>query len=153
MTANLYLKSLFAFLLTALLAANLAPGGRFVAELPPTAQQAADKYERDEKLQADANSLLPLFDNMPPVPFYVTDETITETGSNTEKGIAYTHCYDHENPAVFVKKSFYKKTNRKQLTNALKHELTHAWLCRQRLMAGHDERFRRKFAEVGGFGN
>ena len=150
MTVNFYLKFLFAFLLTALSAANLAPGVRFAAETAA----ANNKYERDEKLQAEADAMLPLFDNMPPVPVYVTNEIIAKTGSNTEKGIAYTHCYDDENPAVYVKKSFYQKTNPKQLTNALKHELTHAWLCRQRLMAtGHDERFRRKFTEVGGFGN
>lgn len=112
-----------------------------------------EKFERDEKLQAEADALLPLFDKMPPVPVYVTDEVIQKAGTNTEKGMAYTHCYGQERPAIFFKKAYYRKTNRKQLINAMKHELTHAWLCRQRLMAGHDERFYKKFRQVGGFGN
>jgi hypothetical protein len=90
---------------------------------------------------------------MPAVPVYLTDEPILRSGTNTESGVAYTHCVGHEIPSIFVKKDFYRKTNRKQLTNILKHEMTHAWLCRQRLMSGHDGRFRRKFEAIGGFGN
>ena len=112
-----------------------------------------EKFERDEKLQAEADALLPLFDKMPPVPVYVTDEVIQKAGTNTEKGMAYTHCYGQERPAIFFKKAYYRKTNRKQLINAMKHELTHAWLCRQSVMWGHDERFYKKFRQVGGFGN
>jgi hypothetical protein len=111
------------------------------------------QFELNDKLQADANALIPLFDNMPPVSVYLKDEPIIKTGSNTERGVAYTQCEQHDNPTIFIKKDFYRKANRQQLVNILKHELTHAWLCRQRLMSGHDERFRRKFAEVGGFGN
>ncbi|HEX8250313.1 MAG TPA: SprT-like domain-containing protein [Pyrinomonadaceae bacterium] len=112
-----------------------------------------DKFDSDGKLQAEADALLLLFDNMPPVPIYLTDEPFLKSGTNTEKGAAYTHCYNHDTPAIFVKKTFYQTTNRKQLVNLLKHEMTHAWLCRQRLMSGHDERFRRKFSEIGGVGN
>jgi hypothetical protein len=111
------------------------------------------RFERDAKLQAETDALLPLFDKMPPVPVYLKDEPILKSGANTERGLAYTDCYGQARPAIFVKKIFYQKNNRKQLVNALKHELTHAWLCRQGIMSGHDERFRRKFKEVGGIGN
>lgn len=112
-----------------------------------------EKFERDEKLQAEADALLPLFDKMASVPVYVKDEAILKGGTNTEKGIAYTDCKDHKTPTIFVKKNFYRKTNRKQIVNMLKHELTHAWLCRQEIMWGHDERFYKKFRQIGGFGN
>jgi hypothetical protein len=107
----------------------------------------------DANLQADVDALLPLFDEMPPVPVYLSDEPVLKSGSSIERGVAYTQCEKNERPVVFVKKNFYEKTNRKQLVNILKHELTHAWLCRQNLMSGHDEIFRRKFSQVGGFGN
>jgi hypothetical protein len=121
----------------------------------PAVKEKAPKeeFERDTKLQAETDALLPLFDNMASVPVYLKDEPVIKSGTNTEKGTAYTHCYGHDEPAIFVKKIYYRKTNRKQLVNALKHELTHAWLCRQGVMWGHDERFRRKFKQVGGFGN
>lgn len=141
-----FLKGL---LLTALLL-NLFP-------TPPQIEPAADSgdnFEHDENLQAEADALLSLFDRMPKVPVYLIDEPMLKSGANTETGAAYTHCYPREFPTVFVKKVFYQKANRIQLVNALKHELTHAWLCRQGLMsAGHNELFRRKFTEVGGFGN
>jgi len=111
-------------------------------------------FVSNDNLQADADALLPLFDEMRPVPVYLTDEPILKSGSRIESGVAYTQCENHVyNPIIFIKKNFYENTNRKQLVNILKHELTHAWLCRQNLMTGHDERFRRKFSEVGGFGN
>ena len=113
----------------------------------------AVQFESNDELQTDANVLLNLFDNMPPVSVYLKDEPVIKSGTNTERGVAYTQCEQHEKPTIFIKKSFYENANRKQLDNILKHELTHAWLCRQRLMTGHDEGFRRKFAEVGGFGN
>ena len=114
---------------------------------------AGAPYERDFVLQARADALLSLFDAMPPVPVYVTERPIAPAGDSTARGVAYTECAGHETPSIVVKKSFYRKTNRRQVDNILKHELTHAWLCRQRLMSGHDERFRRKFEAVGGFGN
>ncbi|HEX8368760.1 MAG TPA: SprT-like domain-containing protein [Pyrinomonadaceae bacterium] len=119
----------------------------------PIISVSDDRFDADDNLQAEADALLSLFDNMPPVSIRLTDEPFLKSGTNTEKGAAYTHCYNHELPTIFVKKTFYQKTNRKQLINLLKHELTHAWLCRQRLMSGHDERFRRKFSAVGGVGN
>ncbi|HEX8736543.1 MAG TPA: SprT-like domain-containing protein [Pyrinomonadaceae bacterium] len=114
---------------------------------------SVEEFERDNNLQAESDALLSLFDAMPPVPVYLKDEPMLKTGTNTETGAAYTHCYGHERPTIFVKKIFYQKANRKQLVNLLKHEMTHAWLCRQRLMSGHDENFRRKFKQIGGFGN
>lgn len=133
----------------------------------PTAQASAagkivfstdtrvERVERDDKLQAETDALLPLFDKMPQVPVYLKDEPfLKQGGTNTERGAAYTHCDRDEFPSIFVKKIFYQKANRKQLINALKHELTHAWLCRQRLMSvGHGPLFRRKFSQVGGVGN
>lgn len=115
--------------------------------------ESDNKISFDPKLQAEADALLALFDKMPPVSVYLTGETIRKSGTNTERSVAYTHCESHTNPAIYLKRDFYEKTNKKQITNILKHELTHAWLCRQKLMSGHDENFRRKFAEVGGFGN
>jgi hypothetical protein len=113
---------------------------------------ATPKPDTDPALQTQADIVLPLFDNMPAVPIYLTDEPLLKTGSEKERGVAYTVC-THKKPAIFVKKGFYQKRNQKQLVNILKHELTHAWFCRQGIQAGHDERFRRKFKEVGGFGN
>jgi hypothetical protein len=125
---------------------RLAP---FSVEAPVSGEE----FERDNQLQAESDALLPLFDAMPPVPIYLKDEPMLKTGTNTETGAAYTHCYGQEIPTIFVKKIFYQKANRKQLINLLKHEMTHAWLCRQRLMSGHDDNFRRKFKQIGGFGN
>ena len=132
-------------------AACLSPSLR---ESPQPIPIPDNKPERDERLQTQADGLLHLFDRMPPVPVYLNDEAILKSGSNTEKGIAYTHCSNRESPSIIIKKSFYQKANQKQLINALKHELTHAWLCRQGLMSiGHGAPFRRKFEQIGGFGN
>jgi len=117
------------------------------------AEARGEEFQRDNNLQAESDALLSLFDAMPPVPVYLKDEPMLKTGTNTETGAAYTHCYSQEFPTIFVKKIFYQKANRKQLVNLLKHEMTHAWLCRQQLMSGHDENFRRKFKQIGGFGN
>lgn len=121
-----------------------------IVEQKPT---FSENFEFNEKLQTEAGALLPLFNQMPPVPVYLKDEPVLKSGVNTERGVAYTNCDNFESPVIFVKKTFYQKANPKQLTNILKHELTHAFLCRQGQMWGHDELFRRKFKEVGGFGN
>jgi hypothetical protein len=110
-------------------------------------------YERDDRLQEETDALLPLFDNMPPVKVFLNNEPIVKSGTNTERGVAYTDCAKNENPTIFVKKAFYLNANQKQVVNILKHELTHAFFCRQGQMWGHDEQFRRKFEAVGGFGN
>src|SRR5215204_267478 len=128
----------------------LTPNEQFKFERPVI---LADKFDFNESLQGDADALLGLFDNMPQIAVFVTDREILKSGTSIERGVAYTLCETSEKPVIFVKKSFYENTNRQQLVNILKHELTHAWLCRQNLMSGHDEIFRRKFAEVGGFGN
>jgi SprT-like family len=112
-----------------------------------------NKVAKDDGLQTQANALLKIFDNMPPVPIYLKDEPILPTGTNTERGLAYTICEDSNKPTIFVKKVFYQKNNQKQITNVLKHELVHAWFCRQGVQVGHDEQFRRKFESIGGFGN
>ena len=109
--------------------------------------------EQDLKLQAKSDSYLKLFDKMPSVPVYLNDEPILKGGTNTEHGVAYTDCIKNKIPTIYIKRIFYANANDKQLTNILKHELTHAWLCRKELMNGHDEPFRKKFKEVGGFGN
>ena len=113
----------------------------------------SEKYEGDKALQAKADALLPLFGQMSPVPVYVSDEEINKAGTNVERGVAFTKCENDRAPVIFVKSAFYKKTNNKQIVNILKHELTHAYFCRQGIKTGHDARFRRKFEEVGGFGN
>jgi hypothetical protein len=128
----------------------LTPTRHFTIEKP---FMKVERLEHSDDLQADADALLELFDEMPQVPVYLKDAPVLKSGTNIESGVAYTQCENHDNPTVFVKKIFYEKTNRKQLVNILKHELTHAWLCRQNLMSGHDELFRRKFTAVGGFGN
>lgn len=110
-------------------------------------------FETDAKLQNQANLLLKLFGNMPQVPVYIKDEPIIKTGSETQKGVGYTVCELNNNPTIYLKKVFYQKANQKQLTNILKHELVHAYFCRQGVKVGHDERWRKKFKEVGGFGN
>ncbi len=112
-----------------------------------------ENFELDEKLQSNADQLLFLFDNMPPVKVFIKDEPIIKSGTNTERGVAYTSCKSFDSPKIFVKKTFYQTANQKQLANILKHELTHAWLCRQGQMSGHNKQFREKFKQVGGFGN
>lgn len=110
-------------------------------------------YERNTKLQTESDALLTLFDKMPQVPIFLKDEVINKEGTNTERGVAYTTCENNNKPTIFMKKVFYEKANRKQLVNILKHELTHAWQCRRQYTWGHDEKFRKKFKQVGGFGN
>ena len=91
---------------------------------------------------------------MPSVPVYLTNAAVSKTGGKVEKGVAYTTCENAAKPEIWFKKDFALKTNQKQLTNIIKHELTHAWLCRQNEMAtGHGELFQKKFKSVGGFGN
>ena len=137
---------LLLFLLTSFTAPNQS--------LPPdNSLTSVRRLESDDKLQAETDALLPLFENMPPVAVFLKNEPVLKTGSSIETGVAYTDCAAHLRPTIYIKKDFYEKTNRKQLVNILKHELTHAWLCRRQLMAGHDALFRRKFAAVGGFGN
>ncbi len=121
-----------------------------VANIPSTPEK---KFERDAKLQREADALLPLFDKMPSVAVYLKDEPVLKGGTNVENGVAYNVCENKTNPMIFVKQAFYQKANSKQLVNILKHELTHAWFCRQGIQAGHDARFREKFKQVGGFGN
>jgi hypothetical protein len=135
-------------------AANVSQNQTVQANVSDEKVVPVEKFERDGKLQTDADALLPLFDKMPPVPVYLKDELIIKTGSNVEKGVAYTDCDKNVIPTIFFKKVFYRKANKKQLTNILKHELTHAWLCRQQLMSvGHGAMFQKKFKQVGGFGN
>lgn len=110
------------------------------------------KGERNSKLQSDLDSLLPLFDKMRSVPIYLTNELIQKGEEGKEGGVAYNVC-ERDNPTIFMKRAFYDKGNRKQIVNILKHELTHAYFCRQGIQAGHDARFREKFTQVGGFGN
>ena len=110
-------------------------------------------FERSAKLQTETDALLPLFGKMPPVPAFLKDEIINKEGSSTERGVAYTACENKNQPTIFVKKVFFEKANKKQLVNILKHELTHAYFCRQGIQAGHDAKFRKKFTEVGGIGN
>ncbi len=112
-----------------------------------------DKIEKDARLQTQADSLLNLFDNMPSVPVFIKDEPILKTGTNTERGLGYTTCENKNTPTVYIKKVFYQKKNQKQIINILKHELTHAYFCRQGLQVDHDSRWRKKFESIGGFGN
>jgi hypothetical protein len=112
-----------------------------------------EKLERNLKLQSQTDSLLKLFDKMPSVPVYLKDEPIIKNGTNVEHGVAYTDCGKNKSPTIYIKKVFYEKANQKQLVNILKHELTHAWQCKKGIMSGHDTEFRKKFTEVGGFGN
>ncbi len=136
-------------LLTALILLNLAPN----TNLTEIVVVSGHNPEINADLQAKTDEFLALFDRMPPVSVYLKDEPILKSGTNTERGVAYTNCEKGAEPIVYIKKIFYEKANRKQLDNILKHELTHAWLCRQNLSAGHDHRFRAKFIQVGGFGN
>ncbi len=112
-----------------------------------------NKVEKNSQLQVKADTFLKLFDNMPTVPFYLKDEPILKTGTNTERGLAYTICEPNNKPTIFVKKVFYQKANQKQIDNVVKHELVHAWFCRKGTQVGHDEQFRKKFESIGGFGN
>jgi beta-lactamase regulating signal transducer with metallopeptidase domain len=112
------------------------------------------KTEQSEKLQNETNALLSLFDKkMQIVSVFIKDEPILKSGTEAQQRVAYTICENKTNPTIFVKKVFYQDVNKKQLINILKHELTHAYFCRQGIQAGHDERFRKKFESVGGFGN
>lgn len=130
--------------------ANVLPAPLPTATVTPDAKR---NFERSAKLQTDADALLPLFGKMPQVPVFLKDEIVNKQGSSTERGVAYTACENKNQPTIFVKKVFFEKANRKQLINILKHELTHAYFCRQGAQEGHDALFRKKFTEVGGFGN
>ena len=120
----------------------------------PTPDARLSNTLRDSKLESETDALLTFFDNMPKVPIYLKDEPILKKGNETETGVATTFCDNNVSPFIIIKKVYYKKANRIQLKNTLKHELTHAWLCRQNLMSvGHNEVFRKKFTQVGGLGN
>ncbi len=120
----------------------------------PTATPAPEhKGVKNPGLQSQVDKILPLFTTMPKVEAYVVDEPIEKTGSEIEKGVAYTTCSPSKIPVLYIKKSFFGRANQQQLRNILKHELTHAWFCTQGVQTGHDARFRAKFKEVGGFGN
>ncbi len=112
-----------------------------------------NKVEKNIAMQKQADSLLNLFDNMSSVPVFVKDEPILRNGTNTERGLGYTTCENKNVPTIYIKKVFFQKNNQKQIINILKHELTHAYFCRQGFQVGHDERWRKKFESVGGFGN
>ncbi len=124
-----------------------------VVPTPTATSEPEHKGVRNPQLQSAVNKLLPLFRTMPKVDAYVVDEPIERTGSEVEKGVAYTTCSPSKIPVLYIKKTFYGRANGQQLTNILKHELTHAWFCTQGVQTGHDARFRAKFKEVGGFGN
>ena len=128
--------------------ANILP-----TPMPTLKVETKQNFERSAKLQTETDALLPLFGKMSQVPVFLKDEIISKQGSSTERGVAYTACENKNQPTIFVKKVFFEKTNRKQLVNILKHELTHAYFCRQGVQEGHDALFRKKFTEVGGFGN
>lgn len=111
-----------------------------------------EKVSKDFELQKKADSFLYLLDKMPQVPVFLKDEPILKQGTNTEKGLAYTICESNQ-PTIFVKKIFYQQKNFKQIDNVLKHELVHAYFCRQGVQVGHDKLWRDKFKSIGGFGN
>jgi hypothetical protein len=111
-----------------------------------------DKVSKDSELQKKSDSFLYLLDKMPSVPIYLKDEPILKTGTNTEKGLAYTICESNK-PTIFIKKVFYQTKNQKQIDNVIKHELVHAYFCRQGVQVGHDKLWRDKFKSIGGFGN
>lgn len=114
--------------------------------------QSQKNVKTDNKLQQQTDALLHFFD-MQAVPVFINDEPVLKKGSETQKGVAYTKC-ESKNPSIIMKRIFYEKANEKQLTNILKHELTHAWLCRKGMMAtGHGKEFRDKFKQSGGIGN
>ena len=150
------------FLLISLLtcAVGIFFGGLQSDKMPPAAAKtsAADttfnRAESDANLQTQADELLLLFDSMPSVPVYLKDEPILTSGTNTERSLAYTTCDNSQFPSIIFKRDFYQKANRKKITNILKHELTHAWLCRQNLMSvGHGAAFHEKFKSIGGWGD
>lgn len=150
----------FLLIISAVVGCSKPTPPNVVANVTPIVSQNSNsqnanvrKGGRNSKLQSQADSLLFHFDRMPPVPVYLTDEAILKGGTNVENGIAYTDCGKNKTPEIFMKKVFYDKGNQKQLVNILKHELTHAWQCRRGGMRGHDAEFRKKFEQVGGFGN
>ncbi len=149
MRTSLQVATILRVILFLVILLNLVPTPQLTAETPIS----REKSDRNDNVQAETDALLSFFDQMPPVPVFLKEEPIIVSGTNTERAVAYTDCAAHDNPTITVKESFYQKANHIQIVNILKHELTHAWLCRQELMSGHDARFRQKFAQVGGIGN
>jgi len=121
--------------------------------IPAAAVTPDHKGVRDSKIQAEADRITPLFGSMPKVAVFVVDEPIQPKNIAVEPGVAYTTCSPGKVPTVYVKKAFLTKAPNQQITNILKHELTHAWFCAQGIQTGHDARFRAKLKEIGGFGN
>lgn len=69
-------------------------------------------------LQSQADSYLPLFDNMPSVPVRVVNERIAK-----DRNVAY---FDPVRKTIFFKREY---LNRGQgVTGTLKHEMVHAWM-------------------------
>lgn len=118
---------------------------------PPAASVPAPIELFDASLQTRADKLATLFGELASVPVYLTESADGET-DDLVRGVAYTRCVVRE-PTIVIKEEFYRRANETQLINILKHELTHAFFCRDGVKAGHDARFREKFASVGGVGN
>ena len=68
----------------------------------PIANVPKQNLDHDRKLQAEADSLLKLFNNMPQVPVYLKDEPIMKTGSETQRGLAYATCEPDRKPTIFI---------------------------------------------------
>lgn len=149
-------SAIFTFVLLTAIGSLLFLYAAESAQITPksTAQNLpTEKLSHDRNLQQQADDLLHLFEFTPSVTVFLTDKPLVKNGNSIERGVAYTTCDQSNKPMVFIKKEFYESVNQIQLTNILKHELTHAWLCRQGLMDGHDANFHKKFKSIGGFGN
>lgn len=123
------------------------------APAPAVSRTPEQKGIKDPEIQKEADRIVPLFGTMRKVEVYIVDEPIESRDASVEPGVAYTVCSPDKVPIIYLKRAFSTKAPKKQMTNILKHELTHAWFCTQGIRTDHDARFRAKLNEVGGFGN
>jgi hypothetical protein len=88
---------------------------------------AVEQISEDEmRLQILANNLLPLFDNMPPVPVYIRPAASEATFLKNPNAAAF-----HSTAGRIVFKQEYYEANKENLQELgllMKHELTHAWM-------------------------
>lgn len=97
----------------------------------------------EPELQSLADSFLPLFDNMPSLPFHAQ-------GNKKHKCVvAHAKYIPRPKPHVIFSPRYLRESTREHIIETVKHELIHAWLKWRKRPYGHNETFIRKAIELG----
>lgn len=94
------------------------------------------------ELQALADSFLPLFDGMPPIPFYAQ-------GTKQHRCVRAHAKYITRQKCVIFSPRYLREASRDHIEQTVKHELIHGWLHWRKRPHGHNETFVRKAIQLG----